>query len=66
MSHASSRSWVPTRHDLSLPRWAFVACLIRQRRLGTVPHPVLTLAPAGDIEANRRARLLRELVPQDA
>lgn len=65
MSHASPRSWTPT--DLSLPRWAFVAWLVHQRRADAGPRlAALALSTAGDIEASRRARLMRELVPQDA
>ena len=54
-----------TSSRLRLPRWAFVAWLVhlRQRRAG--PRPQIALAPETDIEANRRARLLREVVPQD-
>lgn len=49
----------------SLPRWAFVAWAVYCRQTDAGPRP--TLAPtAGDgIEARRRARLLRDLVPQD-
>jgi hypothetical protein len=64
MSHASPRSWIPA--ELRLPRWAFVAWLVRQRQLDAGPRLVLALAAGGDIEASRRARLMRDLVPQDA
>lgn len=64
MSHASPRSGILT--DLSLPRWAFVAWLVHQRRADAGPRLALALSAAGDIEASRRARLMRELVPQDA
>jgi hypothetical protein len=55
-----------TPANLRLPRWAFVAWLVhlRQRRAG--PRAQIALAPETDIEAARRARLLREVVPQDA
>lgn len=55
-----------TSADLRLPRWAFVAWLVhlRQRRFG--PRTEFALAPETDIESARRARLLREVVPQDA
>lgn len=65
MSHVSPRSWAPAQRDLSLPRWAFVAWLTH-RRQGSAQRPALTLAPIGDIEASLRARLLREVAPQDA
>ena len=64
MSPASPRSWIPA--DLSIPRWAFVAWLVRQRQLDAGPRLALSLTTGGDIEASRRARLMRELVPQDA
>jgi hypothetical protein len=62
MNHVPPRSWAPAQHDLSLPRWAFVAWLTH-RRQADGPRPAL-LAPAGDIEASLRARLLREVAPQ--
>ena len=65
MSYASPRSWVPGPADLSLPRWAFVAWLVHQRQRVAGPRPAIVLAPDIDIDAGRRARLLRELVPQD-
>jgi len=66
MSRVSPQSWAPSQHDLSLPRWAFVAWLIHQRQTAAGPRTALDLAlPQGDIEASRRARLLRDLVPQD-
>lgn len=63
MSLASRRSWIA---DLSLPRWAFVAWLVHQRQVEAGPRLALALTTGGDIEASRRARLMRELVPQDA
>jgi hypothetical protein len=63
MNHVPPRSWAPAQHDLSLPRWAFVAWLTH-RRQADGPRPALMLAPAGDIEASLRARLLREVAPQ--
>lgn len=54
-----------TDAPLSLPRWAFVAWLVHCRQLRASPRPTLALAPDTDIETARRARLLRELVPQD-
>lgn len=67
MSRVPPQSWAPAQHDLSLPRWAFVAWLIHQRYATAGPRTALALAPPqGDIEASRRARLLRDLVPQDA
>lgn len=66
MNHAALRSWAPAQHDLSLPRWAFVAWLVHRRQADAGPRLDLTLSLDGDIEASRRARLLRELVPQDA
>ena len=64
MIHASPHTFAPAEPaDLSLPRWAFVAWGYR----GQAPAaPQLTLAPGSeaDIEARRRARLLREIVPQ--
>ena len=65
MNHASPRSWAPAQHDLSLPRWAFVAWQTHSR-MADGPRPALALAPAGDIETSLRARLLREVAPQDA
>lgn len=64
MNYASPRSWTPT--DLSLPRWAFVAWLVHQRQADAGPRLAPALTAGGDIEASRRARMLRELVPQDA
>jgi hypothetical protein len=64
MSHASPRSWIHA--DLSLPRWAFVAWLVHKRQADAGPRLALALSTAGDIEASRRARLMRELVPQEA
>ena len=64
MTFAPQRSWALSPRDLSLPRWAFVAWFVQQRQ-ADMPRPTLALSPAGDIEASRRARLLRELVPQD-
>lgn len=52
--------------DLSLPRWAFVAWLFHRRGMRAGPRPQIVLASEPDIEARRRERLLRELVPQDA
>ena len=66
MSHASPRSWAFARPDLSLPRWAFVAWLVHRRQLRAGPRTQIVLAPEPDIEAHRRDRLLRELVPRDA
>lgn len=67
MSRVPPQSWALAQPDLSLPRWAFVAWLIHQRHAAAGPRTALTLAlPQGDIEASRRARLLRDLVPQDA
>ena len=63
MNHVPPRFWAPAQHDLSLPRWAFVAWLTH-RRQADGPRPALMLAPAGDIEASLRARLLREVAPQ--
>ncbi len=63
MNHAPPRSWASAQHDLSLPRWACVAWLTHCRQ-ADAPRPALTLAPAGDIEASLRARLLREVAPQ--
>lgn len=65
MSHDSTRSWAAARSDLSLPRWAFVAWLFYRRGLRAAPRPQIVLAAEPDIEARRRERLLRELVPQD-
>ena len=62
MSHASPRPWI----DLNLPGWAFVAWLVHQRQLERGPRLAPALVAGGDIEASRRARLMRELVPQDA
>ena len=61
MSHA----WPRSRSDLSLPRWAFVAWLVRRGQLRAGPRPTLPMGPETDIEVHRRARLLRELAPQD-
>jgi hypothetical protein len=66
MSHASRRSRAAAHSDLSLPRWAFVAWLVRRAQLRAGPRRPIVLVSEPDIEANRRARLLRELVPQDA
>ena len=66
MSHASRRSRAAAQPALSLPRWAFVAWLVRRAQLRAGPRPQIVLAPEPDIEATRRARLLREVVPQDA
>jgi hypothetical protein len=65
MSPASRPARFPTRADLSLPRWTFVAWLVHSRQLRASPRPGLA-AKALDVDTARRARLLRELVPQDA
>ena len=65
MSYAPPRSWASGPSDLSLPRWAFVAWLVHQRQRVAGPPAAIALAPDNDIESSRRARLLRELVPQD-
>lgn len=66
MVHVQPRTFAsaePT--DFSLPRWAFVAWGVYRRRADSDPRPPLALTPEMDIEATRRARLMRELVPQD-
>lgn len=62
MSYAPTRPW--TSSDLRLPRWTFVAWLVHRRQLRAGPRTILAGAPETDIEARRRARLLREIVPQ--
>lgn len=66
MSFASPRSWVPPQFDLSLPRWAFVAWLTHQRRTLAGPRLAVAYSAEEAVEVSRRARLLRDLVPQDA
>ena len=66
MIHASPRTFAPAEPaDLSLPRWTFVAWDVYRRQAAAGPRPIIALAPDTDIDATRRARLLRELVPQD-
>jgi hypothetical protein len=65
MIHAP-RTFAPDEPaDLSLPRWAFVAWGVYRRQADGGPRPALAPRHEADIEATRRARLLRELVPQD-
>ncbi len=65
MIHAPPRTFASDAPaDHSLPRWAFVAWNVF-RRQADAPRPTLAPTPEADIEARRRARLLRELVPQD-
>lgn len=66
MSYEPRRSGAEPQADLSLPRWAFVAWLFHRRGLRAAPRPQIVLAAEPDIEAHRRERLLRDLVPQDA
>lgn len=66
MSYATPRSWAPSPRDLSLPRWAFVAWLVHQRQALAGPRLAIAYTAEEAVEASRRARLLRDLVPQDA
>jgi hypothetical protein len=43
-----------------------VAWFVHRRQRGASARPALVLSTVGDIEASRRARMMRELVPQDA
>ena len=66
MVHPSPRSFSPAESaELSLPRWTFVAWSVVRRQGDAVPRAALGPGAEADIEAHRRARLLRELVPQD-
>lgn len=66
MTPAPTRSFAPpAATGLTLPRWAFVAWDVYSRRLDAGPRVTLAASLADDVEARRRARLLRELVPQD-
>lgn len=55
--------------ELRLPSWTFTAWLVFRRdgsaARPSLPRPALPRPMGAEIEARRRARLMRDVVPQD-
>ncbi|MBI1200289.1 MAG: hypothetical protein GC203_20715 [Phenylobacterium sp.] len=51
--------------ELRLPSWTFTAWVVFRRDWTTAARPSLPRPLGAEIEARRRARLLRDVVPQD-
>jgi hypothetical protein len=71
MTSPSPHSWTVSAvvyrpGELGLPRWTYVAWLVFRRSWAECARPTLPRRVEDEIEARRRARMLRDVVPQDA